>query len=192
MTREGHPNVHWPSAPGPTPIAPYIPFATSLVVKISGTPVSNTALGNTAPVLLLPISTGLLSPSTYTVIALTPTFQNTVPVRSLTNVEYKTCEGSGTRAEGWRPIPRVEGTASDPGRARERERKREEGAEADGVMEKRLEAKTAPSGALEVTGGISSAMTELSGGARPRMPLKPEESGSLVMLLAGAGGDVSS
>jgi hypothetical protein len=114
------------------------------------------------------------------------TFQNKVPVLSLTRVEYSIFDGSGTRAEGWRPMPRVAGMVLEPGRERERERKGAAGAEEAGVMEKRLEAKAAPSGALVVTGGMRPAMMELRGRARPRTPLNVGERGSLVMLFAAA------
>jgi hypothetical protein len=62
--------------------------------------------------------------------------------------------------------------ASEPWREREREIKRAEGAEEDGVRENRLEANAAPSGLFEVTGGIVWEIRELRGRARPRMPLK--------------------
>lgn len=73
------------------------------------------------------------------------------------------------------------------GRARERERNRAEGAVEAGVMLKRLEAKTAPSGALPVVGGTQLAMTELAGRAIPRTPLKSVESGSSSTVYAAAG-----
>lgn len=86
-------------------------------------------------------------------------------------MEYWIREGSGTREAGWRPIPSRDGTVEEPGRSRDRERKRAAGAEETGVIENRLDAQAAPSGALVVTGGMSSAMMELRGRARPRMPL---------------------
>jgi len=55
-----------------------------------------------------------------------------------------------------------------------------------GVIEKRLDAHAAPSGVLLVTGGIVSAIMELSGRARPRMPLKLGERFSPVTLVAAA------
>lgn len=55
-----------------------------------------------------------------------------------------------------------------------------------GVIEKRLDAHAAPSGVLLVTGGMVSAMMELSGRARPRMPLKLGERFSPVTLVAAA------
>lgn len=73
------------------------------------------------------------------------------------------------------------------GRARVSERKRAEGAEEEGVMVKRLDAKTAPSGWLPVTGGMSPAITEFWGSARPRMPMKSLESGSSSTSVAAAG-----
>ena len=45
-------------------------------------------------------------------------------------------------------------------------------------MENRFEATTAPSGTLEVVGGICCEMTEFSGRASPRIPLKSEARGS--------------
>jgi hypothetical protein len=83
-------------------------------------------------------------------------------------------------------MPRVAGMAVEPRRERDRERKGAAGADEAGVMEKRLEAKAAPSGALVVTGGISPAMIELRGRARPRTPLNVGERGSSVMLFAAA------
>lgn len=83
-------------------------------------------------------------------------------------------------------MPSNEGIRSEPGRERERERKREEGAFSTGVMEKRLDAHAAPSGELFVTGGIFVAMMELRGSARPRMPLKSGVRGSSVTLVAAA------
>jgi len=84
-------------------------------------------------------------------------------------------------------MPRYEGIRSEPGRERESERKREEGALEIGVIEKRLEAQAAPSGELLVTGGICSAMMELRGSARPKIPLKSGERSSFVTLEAAAG-----
>lgn len=51
-------------------------------------------------------------------------------------------------------MPRREGTRSEPGLSRERERKCAAGAADTGVREKRLEAHAAPSGALPLTGVI--------------------------------------
>lgn len=84
------------------------------------------------------------------------------------------------------PIPKSEGIRSEPGRERDRERKRAEGAFSTGVMENRLDAQAAPSGALLVTGGIFSAMMELRGSARPRIPLKSAVRGSSATLVAAA------
>lgn len=83
-------------------------------------------------------------------------------------------------------MPRREGVRSDPGREREREKNRAAGANSLGVIEKRLEPNAAPSGSLEVTGGTATAMTELRGNARPRMPLNFGERGSLAMSFAAA------
>ena len=53
-------------------------------------------------------------------------------------------------------------------------------------MEKRLDAQAAPSGVLFVTGGISDAMTEFRGRAKPRIPLKLVASSSFSTSLAAA------
>lgn len=86
-------------------------------------------------------------------------------------------------------MPRREGTRSEPGRSRERERKWAAGAVETGVREKRLEAQAAPSGVLPVTGCMMEAMTELRGRARPRMPWKLDVSGSLSTTDAAAGSE---
>jgi len=88
--------------------------------------------------------------------------------------------------EGWRPIPKTAGILSEPGRERARERNRDDGAVEMGVREKRLDAQAAPSGLLFVTGGISDAMMELRGRARPRIPLKLGAKASFSTLLAAA------
>jgi len=93
---------------------------------------------------------------------------------------------SWTRSCGCLPIPRREGIRFDPGRERDKERNREAGALEVGVIEKRFDAHAAPSGVLLVTGGMVSAMIELSGRARPRIPLKLEERGSSITLVAAA------
>lgn len=72
----------FPLLAGPTPIAPYIPLATVDVVRIYGTPVSNTADGYTAPVFDAPRVTGFTIVEVYTVIARTFTFQKYVPAAS--------------------------------------------------------------------------------------------------------------
>jgi hypothetical protein len=89
-------------------------------------------------------------------------------------------------------MPRREGTAFEPGRARDRERKRAAGASATGVMENRFDAHAAPSGSLFVTGGMSWAMMLLRGRARPRMPLKSGARGSdwTSLTAAGDGGEM--
>ena len=69
-------------------------------------------------------------------------------------------------------MPRTAGIVFEPGRERARERKRDDGAVDIGVREKRLDAQTAPSGLLFVTGGISVAMMEFRGRANPSIPLK--------------------
>lgn len=53
-------------------------------------------------------------------------------------------------------------------------------------MEKRLDAQAAPSGLLLVTGGISYAMMEFRGSARPRMPLKSGARASFWTLFTAA------
>ncbi len=58
-------------------------------------------------------------------------------------------------------MPRTEGTRSDPGRSRAREKKRAAGAVSRGVMLKRLEDKDAPSGTSLVAEGIWWEMAEL-------------------------------
>ena len=83
-------------------------------------------------------------------------------------------------------MPRSDGMALDPGRARESERKRDEGAEIAGEMPKRLDANGAPSRPFPVTGVICCAMTELRGRARPRMPLNSCSRGSESTLVAEA------
>lgn len=111
-------------------------------------------------------------------IAITFTFQKSVPALSLTSVEYVILLGSETTSDGCRPIPKRAGVWLDPGRESESEKKRAAGAEEAGVMPKRLEAKAAPSGVLFVPGVISRAILELRGKARPRMPSKLEARGS--------------
>jgi len=74
----------------------------------------------------------------------------------------------------------------DPGRERESEKKRDDGAEPAGVMLKRLEENGAPSRLFLVTGVIVCAMRELTGRARPRMPLNPCSRGSESTLVAAA------
>jgi hypothetical protein len=95
-------------------------------------------------------------------------------------------EGSGTTDEGCIPIPRSDGIASEPGRAKVREKNGCDGAVEAGVMEKRFEENGAPSGLLFSAGGIDCSMTELRGRARPRMPVKSELRGSSDTVLAAA------
>jgi len=118
-------------------------------------------------------------------------FQNKIPGRLLTSEEYCTLLGSGTRAEGCRPIPNTAGTWDEPGRDRARERKRDAGAGLAPVTENRLEAHAAPSASLPTTGGMSVAMMEFSGSARPRIPLKLGPKSSLSTTFAAAGFKVS-
>ena len=42
-------HVQFPSDAGPMPIAPYIPLAMFVVVRMTGTPESNTAVGYSSP-----------------------------------------------------------------------------------------------------------------------------------------------
>jgi hypothetical protein len=83
-------------------------------------------------------------------------------------------------------MPNSDGTALDPGRAREIEKKRDEGAEEAGVMPKRLEENGAPSRPFPVTGVMACAMREFRGRARPRMPLNSCSRGSESTLIAAA------
>ena len=142
------------------------------MVKIKGTPESNTAVGKTPPVADLPIEMGCVVPFTYTVIAWTSTFQNSIPVLSATSVEYRILLGSVISSDGCLPMPKRDGTWSEPGLDKESERKGETGAKSDGVMEKRLDAQAAPSASFVVTGGREVAMMEFSGRASPKIPLK--------------------
>lgn len=83
-------------------------------------------------------------------------------------------------------MPRSEGEEEDPERARNREMKREERAGVVGERPKRLEARTAPSGASEVLAGSFRVMTELEGRARPRMPSNSYSRGSSSTVVAAA------
>ena len=58
-------------------------------------------------------------------------------------------------------MPNTDGTRSEPGRSRAREKKRAPGAVPRGVMLKRLEDKVAPSGTSLVAEGIWWDITEL-------------------------------
>ena len=69
-------------------------------------------------------------------------------------------------------MPRRARIVSEPGRERVRKRKRDDGAVNIGIREKRLDAQTALSRLLFVTGGIPDAIMEFRGGASPRTPLK--------------------
>lgn len=82
------------------PIAPYIAFDTVDVVRISSTPESSTALGNTGPLTLLPRAIGCGMPFTYTVMARKLAFQKSTPVLSLTSPAYWIFEESETIAAG--------------------------------------------------------------------------------------------
>ena len=87
---------------------------------------------------------------------------------------------------GCRPMPRREGTASEPGRSRERERKRASGAREAGERARTFAGRV-EEGEPEAEEGSEEAMTELAGSARPRTPLKSGESGSLETEDAAAG-----
>jgi hypothetical protein len=76
--------------------------------------------------------------------------------------------------------------AEDPGRERESEKKRDEGADEAGDMPKRLEENGAPSRASPTTGVMAWAMREFKGRARPRMPLNSYSRGSESTLVAAA------
>lgn len=88
--------------------------------------------------------------------------------------------------DGCFPIPNNEGNLSDPGRARVMDKKRYPGEDEVGVIPKRLEAKTAPSGLSDVPAGTFCAMTELRGSASPRIPSNKFARGSEDMELAAA------
>ena len=181
--RSIHQDSQLPSLAGLTPMAPYIAFAIVEVVRMTGTPESSTALGKVAPVFEKPSGIAELTPFQCTESPRTLTFQNSVPILSLTSVEYLILLGSGIRPDGCRPIPRTEGMRSEPGRPKAKERKRAPGACETGVIPNRFDAQAAPSGLLPTTGGIELAMRELSGKARPRIPLKFGLRGSSSTLL---------
>lgn len=82
-------------------------------------------------------------------------------------------------------MPRYDGIRSEPGRDRQRERKCDAGA--FGVIPKILEENGAPSGVLDVPGGNDSAIMELRGRARPRMPENKGANASFSTLSAAAG-----
>jgi hypothetical protein len=155
-------------------------------VKINGTPESRAAVGYALPDRGWSIEIECCEPFTYNVMARTSTSQKKEPPFLVATVEYLTLLGSGTSCEGWRPMPSCDGTAVDPGRERESEKKRDEGAEPAGVMPKRLEENGAPSRPFPVVGIISSAIRELAGRARPKMPLNPCSRGSESTLVAAA------
>lgn len=83
-------------------------------------------------------------------------------------------------------MPRREGIWLDPGRARVSEKKGCEGALAAGVREKRLEDMAAPSEALPVVAGMACWIKEFNGRARPRIPSKLYDNGSLLTVVAAA------
>ena len=128
--------------------------------------------------------TGFGWPLAYTVMALTLVCQKSVPKPDGETVAYSILVGSETRDSGWRPMPSTDGTRSDPGRSRAREKKRAPGAVLSGDMLKRLDDKEAPSGTSLVAVGSWRAMREFPGRARPITPLKLEERGSLLTLAA--------
>lgn len=80
-------------------------------------------------------------------------------------------------------MPRTDGTPSDPGRERARDRKGDNGAV---VMENRLEAQAGPTEVLFVAGVRVAAMIELTGSAKPRIPLKLGANGSVLTSVTAA------
>lgn len=140
------------------------------VVRITGTPESRTAEGKTPPLTLLPISTALSSPSTKTLMLWTFTFQKCVPRRSDMSGRYLITLGSVRYSGGCLPIPSKAFGSDESGREREMEKNRCRGALDVGVIEKRLDARTAPSGSLLILGGRFAAMIELRGKDSPRIP----------------------
>lgn len=74
----------------------------------------------------------------------------------------------------------------DPGRSRESEKNREEGASAEGVMLNKLEEKAAPSATSDEPDGIWEEMYEFRGRASPRIPLNEDDSGSSLTVVAEA------
>jgi len=84
-------------------------------------------------------------------------------------------------------MPSKEGMSVKPGRSSEIERKREEGPVEAGVIPNRFEGNAAPSGLLPVTGGISCAIMEFRGRARPRTPSNDSDRGSAWTTSAAAG-----
>ncbi len=83
-------------------------------------------------------------------------------------------------------MPSCDGTALDPGRDRESEKKRDGGADPAGVMPNMLEANEAPSRPFPDTGVMDCAISEFEGRARPRMPLNSCSRGSDSTLVAAA------
>jgi hypothetical protein len=83
-------------------------------------------------------------------------------------------------------MPSSDGTALDPGREREREKKRDEGAELAGVIPRRLDENGAPSRPFPITGVMECAIRESRGRARPRTPLNSCSRGSESTLVAAA------
>jgi hypothetical protein len=83
-------------------------------------------------------------------------------------------------------MPRRDGSRSEPGRSRTKEKKCAEGAWETGVMPKRFDEKEAPSGLLFVTGGMICEIMELRGRARPRIPSKSLFRGSPLTVVAAA------
>jgi hypothetical protein len=71
---------------------------------------------NADPLALLPKSTFIARPSTFTVNARNCTFQNSVPILSGIKPEYRILLGSSTMSLGCRPIPSTLGVFDDPGR----------------------------------------------------------------------------
>lgn len=85
-------------------------------------------------------------------------------------------------------MPSCDGMVLDPGRDRENEKKRDEGADLTTVVSNKLEVNEAPSRPPPDTLGMVCAIREFEGRARPRMPLNSCSRGSDSTLVAAAAG----
>lgn len=85
-------------------------------------------------------------------------------------------------------MPSCDGMALDPGRDRESEKKRDEGADSTVVVSNKLEVNEAPSLPFPDAGVTDCAIREFEGSARPRMPLNSCSRGSDSTLVAAAAG----
>lgn len=83
-------------------------------------------------------------------------------------------------------MPSCDEMALDPGRDRAREKKRDGGADAAGVMPNILEVNGAPLRLFPVVGVMEGAITESDGSARPRIPLNSCSRGSDWTFVAAA------